>query len=306
MGEPSAGISKLALAVGVLAAMAVGGAGFLIGRAATTAPSPPARATPEPAPVPPPTTVQALHRADLLALNAAAADALASGAPTPEAVRAAAGRRFTLYLPFGCDHRASGEGPTLVWRYDAGRRVLKLRVALVRWTAADWWPPASAPAGVDSVAGLWVARPWSSAQSCPPVVPSMAALTESNTAANLPEGNRAPAMAPEPAAPEPAAPEQTLAIAQLLPAGSPRSLLRDGRLLEADLRMPADFTMPAAGLRLRLAGRLDPQQAGGPIICIQPAGRQQRPLCLILATFEEAVIENPDTGARLISWPLSG
>lgn len=295
MGEPRAGNSRLALAGGVLAAVAVGSAGFVIGRA-TIEPPPPAPAPVQPAPAtpPPPPAVRTLYRADLLALAMAAADAQASGAATPDAVRAAAGRRFTLYLPFGCDDRASGDGAAIAWSYDAQRRVLKLRATLARWAPADWWPPASAPAGADAVTGLWVARPWSSAQSCPPP-PLVAAPTA--------DGGKADTAAVDAPAPPP---EQTLAIAQLISAGSPRSLLRDGRLLEADIRMPADFTMPAAGLRLRLTGRLDLQRTEGPIRCIQPAGRQQRPLCLVVATFEEAVIENPDTGATLISWPLSG
>ncbi len=357
MDEPSERNSRLALAGGLAVALVVGGAGILIGRATVKQAEPAAQEQPAPTlPPPEPTPAGPLGRAELLTLAASAADAASAGSAVPDAVIASAGRRFVLYLPFGCKQDGQTHpDATISWSYDDQRRVLKLRTTLSRWLPADWWPATSAPADTVAISGLWVGHPWSTAERCPPVTaasppeetatpesatgtaagaatdiasatsstsaataekdrstksPAIAATTNRLKAAIAKVTPQTPELPPEPsAAPTPPpllAPERTLAIGQLLTATSPRSLLRDGKPLEADIRMPSGFAMPASGLRLRLAGRIDPQRSDGPIRCIQPEGWRQRPICLIIATIEEAVIENPDTGARLISWPIGG
>lgn len=284
MQEPSPSGSRQAIASVAVAAVAVGALGFLIGRG--TEPPPPAPAPPPVAqealkqraiPAPPPP----LARADLLALAAQAADAAASGAPAPEGVSAAAGRRFVLRLPFGCAGPATGSGAALSFSHDAAKGVLKLRAQPVAWGADDWWPGAP-PAGIEAIEGFWVPRPWSSAESCV-------------GGATMPPGAEPLTL-----------PGQTLAIAQFLAPGSPRHMLREGRALEADIRVPPDFTAPTSGFRLRLTGRIGRVPGGEALRCIQPAGSEQRPICVIAAAFDDAAIENSETGETLTSWAIGG
>lgn len=290
MQEPSPTGSRQAIAGFFLTAIAVGTIGFLLGRGSAppkeSAPLPTPAAVEKPAqpvaiPAPPPPVA----RAELLALAAAAADSASSGEPLPAAVAAAAGRRFLLNLPFGCGGPASeANAAPLSFTLDAEKGVLKLRAHPTAWTAADWWPTAT-PAGVEAIEGFWVPRPWSSAESCAAA------------------GTAAP-----PGAEPLTLPGQTLAIAQFLGPGSPRHMARGDKPLEADIRVPQGFTPPAAGFRLRLSGRIDriPGPVGAPIRCIQPAGAEQRPICVVAAAFEEAAIENPDTGETLASWAIGG
>src|SRR3546814_6175674 len=97
----------------------------------------------QPAPVVPPSlpkieAPRILSRADIIALGNRAADALTSGVPLPPDVINAAGRRYDVILPFGCDGPAPEESTApLRWRYDAGDTTLRVHVGSNLWALRD-------------------------------------------------------------------------------------------------------------------------------------------------------------------------
>ena len=170
MDEPSPRSGRLALAGALAAAIAVGGTGFLLGRATTertqVVVAPPA-AIPVPVPKPEPAPSGVLGRSDLIALAAAAADAAAAGRDPGREVAEASGRRFELRLPFGCDGAArEGSNAAMRWRYDARDQALRIHVGPMTWTAQDWWGANAAP-DIEAIEGFWIARPWTSSEACP-------------------------------------------------------------------------------------------------------------------------------------------
>lgn len=284
MQEPSVRTSRLAIASGLAAAIVVGAAGYVIGRAsvapppAPVTPAPPPVVTPPPAPVAP--TPPVLARADLLELANAAADATASGAPLPAALGEAVGRRFALYLPFGCTGPAGADSPALYrWRYDAAAATLRLRVSSANWRGTDWWPTGTSPE-LEAIEGFWVGHPWASGETCPAVDPAAV-----------------------PAGADPVTlPGQTLALAQFFPKGTSRQALRGGAPYETVLRIAPKELRVDRGFRLRLTGKIERVPGDGPVRCIQPAGIEQRPLCVVAVSFDELAIENPATTKTLATW----
>ena len=283
MKEPSPRSSRLVLAGALLAAIAVGGAGFLLGRAATerapVAVSPPA-AVPAPRPAPEPVLSGALGRAGLIALAASAADAVAAGLEPGSEVAQADGRRFELRLPFGCGGPASESSrEAMRWRYDREAGALRIHVTPATWTAQDWWPADSA-GGVEAIQGFWIERPWTSSETCPG------------------GGDRPVAAGPEPVT----LPGQSLAIGQLFLGGGGRGGRRDGKPYEAVVRVEESDLKTQQGFRLRIGGRIARTPGGGPVSCRQPAGPEQRPICLVSVVMDEIAIENPATGEILATW----
>ncbi|WP_420142476.1 hypothetical protein [Sphingomonas sp.] len=281
MQEPTVRTSRLAIAGGLAAIMAVGGAGFLFGRSTAPRPEPvPQVAAPIPVTPPPPPSEapRTMARADLIDLARRAADAFASNQPPPGDMDAAAGRRFDLVLPFGCGGPSDAASTLpMQWRYDAEAKVLHVSVNPTAWSAADWG--LGEEAGVTSAEGFWIARPWSSSEACP---------TRVGTAT--------------PTGVEPVTlPGQTLGIAQFLADGA----RREGRAFEIRQRMNPEEAEGGQGFRLRLIGRVERIAGAAPVRCIQPAGIEQRPVCVIGMRMDEVRIENPATGKVLGTWPAS-
>lgn len=282
MHEPSLRTSRLAISGGLVAAIAIAGAGFFLGRTTSPRPAPPP--APAVAPVlvaPPPPRIEAprtIGRADIIGSADRAADALASGGPLPDSVAAIAGRRFELVLPFGCDG-AAPEGSTASprWSYDAAKGTLRIHAAPTAWEMADWdvAAPADAPGRLE---GFWVSRPWSSSERCPQAHGQPAAI------------NGQPVTLPG----------QTLAVAELA-TGERR---RERRAYETVQRVPADRFDASQGFRLRLIGRIDRLPGGQPVRCVQPAGIEQRPICLVLIALDEIRIENPVGNETLATWSM--
>jgi len=278
MREPSLRTSRLAIAGGLLAAAALVGAGFLVGR--TTLPDPPAPiAAPQPpvSPPPPPLieTPGVLGRADLIALGNRVADGLTTGdaASLPgEAV----GRRVELILPFGCDGPAQSDSRApLRWHYDAERQRLQVHVSPVRWDLDEWDIEGhAAPARLE---GYWISRPWSSGERCP--------RGSAQSAGSIDQ----PATLPG----------QTLAVAQLIEGEE-----REAREFDIVKRVPPESFAPNEGFRLRLTGRLGQLPGGKSTRCVQPAGTEQRPICLIRLELDEVRIENTASGEVLGSWDM--
>lgn len=167
------------------------------------------------------------------------------------------------------------------WHYDPKARALRIHVTPAAWTVQDWWP-ADAVKDVEAIEGFWIARPWTSSEACPS------------------ERGR-----PTPAGPEPMTlPGQTLAVGQIFQVGGGRGGRRDGKPYEAVVRMEEGDLETAEGFRLRISGRIARTPGGGPVRCRQPAGPEQRPLCLVSVVMDEITIENPATGEALATWSL--
>lgn len=286
MKEPSPRNSRLVLAGTVAAALVMGGLGFALGRGTTERtvmmPAQPVSA-PAPAPTPDPSPTSAvLGRAEMIELAAAAADAVAAGRrPGPE-VAQADGRRFELRLPFGCAGPA-GEGSTasMRWSYDEEGEALRVVVEPATWMAEDWFAAAS---GVEAVEGFWIMRPWTTSEACPP------------------GGQR-----PVPTGFEPVTlPGQTLAVGQVFFAEGARGGRRGDDPYRAVVRVPEEDLDTSQGFRLRLSGRISQARGVGPVSCRQPAGAEQRPICLVSVELDEVAVENPATGETLATWSVAG
>lgn len=282
MVEPTPRTSRLAIAAGLTAMVAIGGGGFLLGRS-TVPPPPPPVLPPRPAPTPsaeaPPPVEEVLRRSDLIALGAAAADAAASGTELTATATAAVGKRFELIVPFGCDGSAPADSQLpMRWRYDADAQALRIHVAAARWPVAQWWQ--EPPAGLEAMEGFWIGRPWSSSETCP----------------------AASAVSAAPDATPVTLPGQTLGIVQLIRADTPRQMRRDDKPYEAVVRMTENVVAPGRGLHLRLTGRVDRFPDGRPVRCREAGGREQRPICLIAVSLEEVAFQNPGDGALLATW----
>ncbi|MEN2787278.1 hypothetical protein ACFOKI_05115 [Sphingomonas qilianensis] len=291
MNEPSLRTSRVALAAGLAAVAVVGGGGFLLGRSTSARDPAPAVVAPIATPAPsapiaeqPAPRDRLMSRADLIALAAQAADAVASGQPLPAAIARAEGRRFTINLPFGCQGPAdqTSDAP-MRWRYDGETKVLRVHVAPAVWDAPDLLPAAAAEAVV-AVEGFWIARPWSSSDSCPPT-----------GAVATPSGADAVTL-----------PGQTLAIAQFFGADDIRQGRRGDKPYEAVVRAPDEGFAGTQGLRLRITGRIAAAPGGGPVTCRQPAGAEQRPICVIAIASDEIAIADPISGNVLATWAVDG
>jgi hypothetical protein len=294
MREPNLRTSRLAIAGGLAAALAIGTAGFLAGRATVAPPPPPPEtiAAQQPAEVPPtPELPRILRRAEILAFADAAADAAASGLALPQSIVELGGRRFELALPFGCHGPAGGgDGPPMRWQYDPRNRTLRVQIAATRWTLSDWGlggvsladsgrAETRDPGGMAE--GFWLDRPWSSAETCP-------------RQAGRPDGDDRP---PGQASP------RSLALAHFEPTGSSAGR-GPPRSFEVVKRMePGEFDL-SQGLRLRLTGRIENLAGTPPVHCLQTGGSDQRPVCVISASFEEVAVESAASGEVIATWSL--
>lgn len=281
MREPSPQTSRLAIAGGIAAAIAVASAGFFAGRSSVPPSKAPAQvAAPEPSPSPTrrSTKIVALDRAGLLRLAGQAVDAVGSNSALPAQVASSAGRRFDLILPFGCEGPSEpNSSGAMRWHYDAKGETLRIAVDPVAWRVEDWGLN-DAPGRDRALRGFWVGRPWSSATTC--------------------SGFRRPS--PQTGSEPVVLPGQSLAVAQRVDADKATRM----RSFELVKRVAPEDIDPALGFQLRLVGRLEALAGPNPLRCLQPGGSEQRPLCLITASFVELRVENPKDGSVLATWPI--
>ncbi len=294
MDEPTLRKSRLALAGGIAAALAVGGTGFLIGRGTSPRSVEPVAAKPvgaapvvarEPA-APPTPGNPVLGRADIMGLAALGADAVASGQAMPKAIADTAGQRFELRLPFGCRGPAdAGSDAAMRWHYDETAKALRVHVAPVVWTRTDILDAAGQATAEGAVEGFWIPRPWTGSEACPTLRDNPA-----------PAGTDAVTL-----------PGQTLAIAQFFDGDGDgaRQGQRNGKPYETVVRMQPDELQAEHGFQIRIAGRIANIPGQGPVSCRQPAGAEQRPICVVGVTMDEVAIDNPRTGKTLATWNVT-
>lgn len=234
-------------------------------------------AVPEPALPQLPAVQPPLGRGELIAAAASAADAFAAEQALPESVVQLAGREFDVRLPFGCPGASDAQQVPLSWRYDREREVLRLRAEPVRWAPDEWLAADGAPP-IETIEGFWVARPWTSSETCP-----------ARASGTLPASS---------------ASNETLGLAQFLSADGSRVGRRDGKAFQAVEKVAAEALDASRGFRLRLRGHVV-AGPGAPILCRAPEGPDIRPACLITVTLDEVAFENPANGSTIATWDVA-
>src|SRR3546814_9867059 len=99
-------------------------------------------------------------------------------------------------------------------------------------------------------------------------------------------------------------PGQTLAIAQFFDGDADRDGRRNGRPFETVTRVAADKFDGSRGFRLRIAGRIEAIDGNAPIRCIQPAGAEQGPNCVIGARIDPVRLEKSTIEEGLATWTI--
>lgn len=250
-------------------------------------PPPPPVSAPKAAPAPAPA---ALDRAGLIGLAAAAGSAYASGQSSLDQ-SAQVGRPFALKINFAC------AAPELSVVKDQAQKTLKLTARLQDWTNHPALKGLS-EVPVDRAEGLWLPRPWVTAETCRTVpVPVM---TAARAIDRLIVGDTS-----EPASPPPAsldASAHSLGLVSVFPARSDRSRQRGGKPYETvqkldtglDALRPVDFSM-------LIEGRIGQAAAGRPVVCHAPAP-DARPVCLVAIDIERVAFLRADSDKPIAEW----
>lgn len=282
MREPSLRSSRLIIAGGLVIVMAAGATGFLAGRATGPRTEPEPEPTSQPAPSPTAEPPRILDRGRLVDIVDRAADLTASGLPLGKSVTDLVGRRFEVTLPFGCDGPAPRDSKApMRWNYDDEEKTLRVHVSARTWNL-DEWGFGEGQERDTAAEGFWINRPWSSSETCP----------------------RHTAHAVATAADPVTLPGQTLAIAQIAQTGAATGKPPAPRSFDTVKRIVGEQLDTSRGLRMRLSGRIDRMPNGQPIACVQPAGYEQRPICLVAVSFEEVALEGGVAGKVLATWSL--
>jgi hypothetical protein len=279
MTEPSQRSSRIALAAGIAAALAMAIVGFVLGRSTTPPPLPPPHVVAPRSDPPPrlPVLTQPLGRGELLAAVVAASDAYAAGRAGVPANAELVGRRFEIRIPFGCyGPSPDGGGAPIRWSYDGEARALRISVSPEDWTEVPW-VKAMGSGRMEAVEGFWLPRPWSSADACPP-----------------PEAR----MAVPPIFP---APRQTVGLAQFFETGGSRVPQRGGKPYRTVEKVAPDALRAEEGFRLVLSGRIAALPDGQPVGCHGDSA-ELRPVCLVAVEFDRVAIENPLSGELVAEW----
>ncbi|MGV9010416.1 hypothetical protein [Brevundimonas sp.] len=232
-----------------------------------------------PAPAPAPITVTAppivFDRAGFLAAVDTTAAAYASGA-SPSGQDTLVGRRFMIRQAFGCggplpSTAAVGDG-LASWSVSEDGQTQRLTLTPGDWTqtalAADEEPI------WEAAEGIWLARPWLRADTCPQV--------------------RADQSAAGPAA---VSSPQTVGLAAVFEADGSRLDRRNGRAYSFTLRGEGDQPPPpqVGGYRLVLEGRFTAFPDGRAIRC-RATNVDQRPVCIAAVQLDRVAFEDADGG----------
>jgi hypothetical protein len=236
-------------------------------------PTPPLVAAP---PAPKPAPLEAASRADLIAAAAKAAAAYAAG--VPGGAVDLVGRRFSVRLAFGCAGPVADPGPAQAYyQVDAAGAALRLVARPAIWTDLPLVRAAPAPAGVETVEGFWLPRPWLVGDQCP----------------------RRREVAP-PATPTPVeAPSLGLAVLHGLETS--RVERRGQRPYEHVLKLQSDGRAQGRMFALVLEGRITGFGDGAAVHCWSESA-EHRPVCLYAVDIDRVAFEDAD-GTVLADWP---
>lgn len=263
---------------------------------------PPEPAAPE-APAPEAPTVvldSTLNRAALLAALTEARAATADGRPRDAALN---GRTVSVRLPFGCEGAGAADQveaglPSIVRGADGA---LMLTVApedlsasaLIGASGADKDGPTEATGKWEAIEGFWIARPWSSQETC---------LTRDATPAPTPTPDAADNALTDAAAPLSRA-ERSSGLAAVMESGGSRLGRRQGQAYVHVIRgdKGAIATPAPGGYALRLEGRLTAFADGKAVHCVQKDA-ESRPVCVAALRLDRLAFEDGATGAVLSEW----
>lgn len=221
-----------------------------------------------------PVPLPALSRPAILAATAQAADATASGKALPKANLALVGRSFVVRLPFGCKGQMEQETQDWAgWRFDPKTMALRLTARLTRFEGDEWVKAIAGDMAFDGVEGVWIRRPWTSAESCPKQNADSASSQD----------------------------EQTVALAQFFSPTSSRTLRRGDRPYASTQKLDGDQVPSADGYILELRGRMAAFADGQPIHCQQEAP-SVRPRCMISVQFENVSFMSPGNDEPIVEW----
>jgi hypothetical protein len=241
-----------------------------------------------------------LTRADLIDAAARAADAYATGSPSPGEIAALAGRRFTLHLPFGCGGPAEDSEAPAQWTYNAEAGTLRAKVTPEVWTD-DAFVRSIAGETFEAAEGFWISRPWIRRGDCPRIEPGSA-----GPQAESAEGGNSAAVEAEPESPSadasaPPALVETLALIELFRPETRRASRRNGQPYELVRKLALAEIDLQRGLRLVVDGRLAELREGQSIAC-GGNGNERPPLCLIGAQIDRIAITDASGEHILAEW----
>jgi hypothetical protein len=214
-----------------------------------------------------------LGRGELLDAVAAAANAYASGEPSPHQANDIAGRSFRLKLPFGCFGQPAADAH-LTYQWKAKTRTLKLSAQPQSWSDDPRVRALLGDGSTEDIEGFWVPRPWMTDDGCP-----------------APPGAAASAQAPSP---------QTVALVRVFRKEDSRLQKHVGRPYEVTRKLDKGEAPGAGGYRLVLEGRIGGDEQEPPISCLS-ASPDRRPTCFVRVAFDHVAFEDPD-GDRLAEW----
>lgn len=237
---------------------------------------PPKPVAQAPAPVAPAPPQPTLSRSDVIAaLDAAASDYSAGGAAASASL---AGRRFVIRESFGCLGPTTGkETPDGLanWAWAADGKSITISLKPGDWATSPLLGDQAQK--LEAAEGIWLARPWLRTEGCPA---TSGAAADTSTSLS----------------------PQTAAVVALFDEGGSRMGRRGGKAYEHRVRGEGDrpATLPVAGYRLVLEGRLGAFSDGGAIRC-HADGPDARPVCIAAVQLDRVAFETSD-GALLTEW----
>jgi hypothetical protein len=149
----------------------------------------------------------------------------------------------------------------------------------MRWEVPDWLPAAGGAAvgAIEAVEGFWIARPWSSSETCPQI----SRASQQGTS------------------------EQTVGIAEFHTMASSRVGRRGGDAFETVEKLAPEALDTSQGFRLRLSGQIAPALNGRLIIC-RSNSADARPTCLVSVRLDQVAFESAPSGTIIAVWDVAG
>lgn len=232
--------------------------------------------------IPVPQQEPSLTRIDLIRSANAAADAFHAASSTPAAEKdPLIGRRFSLRIPFGCGppqlQAGSVQAQTV---YDPQSKTLRLTAQPGVWTALPMIQSLPNADRIETAAGFWIPRPWTSADACPVASDPSDAVLPTTTAPSRP----------------------TLGLVQLFDTDASRLGRRDQRPYEFVRGIPQEeLSLLSRFYWLTIEGRITGFANGEAIRCHSDSPLH-RPVCVFGVTFDRISFVDGTTGETLAHW----